>query len=276
VRYPTQPDSEDEEEGETSLYFPAWSSHYVFRALCTSVLGDVNTLRLQKDLVVRLRKIPSLSSCRVDDDERFGQLSHWSRLMEHTGAPNLVLFVTDLNQFYVVSAKRELTQHVHTRSALCWLRERAGLGFSYDASGGVFRIQVSRQRCKFDDNRWAEGVARLVDAISIVFPIHVRRALRHACGRRSNLVCTIQSVTKQTRARRLCRSALSQLGRFHARVCVCLRMSSISQLERSRLSVFDCAACERAEGVRCRSRFRRLCPRPLARNVRQRAMRASN
>ena len=170
VRYPTRPDSEDEEEGETSLYFPARSSHYVFRALCTSVLGDVNTLRLQKDLVVSLRKIPSLSSCRVDDDERFGQLSHWSRLMEHTGAPNLVLFVTDLNQFYVVSAKRELTQHVHTRSALCWLRERAGLGFSYDASGGVFRIQVSRQRCKFDDNRWAEGVARLVDSISIVLP----------------------------------------------------------------------------------------------------------
>ena len=72
VRYPMRPDSEDEEEGETSLYFHARSSHDVFRALCTSVLGDANMSRLQKDLVVRLCKIPSLSSCRVDDDERFG------------------------------------------------------------------------------------------------------------------------------------------------------------------------------------------------------------
>ena len=182
VRYPARPDSEDEEEGETSLYFPARSSHDVFRALCTSVLGDVNTLRLQKDLVVSLRKIPSLSSCRVDDDERFGQLSHWSRLMEHTGAPNLVLFVTDLNQFYVVSAKRELPQHGRARSALCWLRERAGLGFSYDACGGVFRIQVFRQRCKFDGNRWEEALPHSSTLFRSCFP-HPRSTRTETCLR---------------------------------------------------------------------------------------------
>ena len=166
-----RPDSEDEEAGTSVLLFPAQSSHEVFRVMFTSRLGDENTLQLEKDLAVRLRKIPSLSSCRVEDGQRFGKLTHWSRLLKQTRAPNIVVFSTSHNRFFVVSAKgTDTTQAIHFSSALCWLRERAGLGFSFDKDGGVFRIHVSRRRSVIDGDCSMEGIAKLVSSIPEVFP----------------------------------------------------------------------------------------------------------
>ena len=164
-----RPDSENEEAGTSVLRFPASSSDEVFRVMCTSKLGDENTLQLEKDLVVRLRKIPSLSSCRVEDGQRFGKLMHWSRLLDHTQGSNIVVFLTSHNKFFVVSAKGD-AQAVHLRSALCWLRVKAGLGFSYDRSGGVFCIHVSRRRSVIDDDCPVEDIAKLVSSIPAVFP----------------------------------------------------------------------------------------------------------
>ena len=165
-----RPDFENEEPGTSVLRFPASSSDEVFKVMCTSKLGDENTLQLEKDLVVRLRKIPSLSSCRVEDGQRFGKLMHWSRLLDHTQGSNIVVFLTSHNKFFVVSAKGD-AQAVHLRSALCWLRVKAGLGFSYDKNGGVFCIRVSRRRSVIDDDCPAvEDIATLVSSIPEVFP----------------------------------------------------------------------------------------------------------
>ena len=141
----------------------------VLGALCAAKLGDSRTLRVERNLLVRLRGIPSLSSCRVDG-ERFGRLAHWSRLVETARAPNIVLYICAEKQFWVVSAKSQNTQTVNTRSAICWLRAGAGLGFCVDDERGVFRIEVSRRCCAHDDDSWDESLAHLLSSCSIAFP----------------------------------------------------------------------------------------------------------
>ena len=165
-----RPDSEKEEEADTSvLRFPASSSDEVLRVMCSSKLGDENTLQLARDLFVKVRKIQELSSCRVQDGQRFGKPTHWSRVLEHTQGSNIVVFSTSQKQFFVVSSKGD-TQAVHLRSALCWLRVKAGLGFSFDKSGGVFCIRASRRRSTIDDDGPIEDIANLVSSIPEVFP----------------------------------------------------------------------------------------------------------
>ena len=166
-----RPDSEKEEEADTSvLRFPASSSSdEVLRVMCSSKLGDENTLQLARDLFVKVRKIHELSSCRVQDGQRFGKPTHWSRVLEHTQGSNIVVFSTSQKQFFVVSSKGD-TQAVHLRSALCWLRVKAGLGFSFDKSGGVFCIRASRRRSTIDDDGPIEDIANLVSSIPEVFP----------------------------------------------------------------------------------------------------------
>jgi hypothetical protein len=164
-----RPDYENEEVGTSVLRFPASSSDEVLRVMCTSKLGEENTLQLEKDLVVKVRKIHELSSCRVQDGQRFGKLMHWSRLLDHTRGSNIVVFLTSHNKFFVVSAKGD-AQAVHLRSALCWLRVKAGLGFSFDKSGGVFCIRASRRRSTIDDDCLMEDIAKLVSSIPEVFP----------------------------------------------------------------------------------------------------------
>ena len=141
----------------------------VLGALCAAKLGDSRTLRVERNLLVRLRGIPSLSSCRVDG-ERFGRLAHWSRLVETARAPNIVLYICAEKQFWVVSAKSQNTQTVNTRSAICWLRAGAGLGFCVDDERGVFQIKVSRRSCAHDDDPWGESLAHLLSSFSIAFP----------------------------------------------------------------------------------------------------------
>ena len=137
--------------------------------MCTSRLGRTNALELEKRLIVRLHEIPLLSSCRVGG-ERFGSLSHFSRVIEETSAPNIVLFCCSKKRFFVVSSKSKNTQQVHTKSALCWLRTRAGLGFAYDFDRGVSLVDVSRDRCAADDAHWQDAVTKLVVALPSVFP----------------------------------------------------------------------------------------------------------
>ena len=142
----------------------------VLRDMCTSRLGRTNALELEKRLIVRLHEIPLLSSCRVGG-ERFGSLSHFSRVIEETSAPNIVLFCCSKKRFFVVSSKSKNTQQVHTKSALCWLRTRAGLGFAYDFYRGVSLVDVSRDRCAADDAPWwQDAVTKLVVALPSVFP----------------------------------------------------------------------------------------------------------
>ena len=166
-------DSEDDDERDVSIVLrsSARTSHEVLRSMC-SWSGDESTLQLKRGLVVKLTKIESLSKCRVDG-QPFGQLTHWGRVLEHAGAPNIVVFSTAHNQFYSVSAKAANTQSVHLHSALCWLRKRAGLGYSFDKKGGIFSIRVFRHRrsmiadggCPME-----EDVAVVVSAIKAVFP----------------------------------------------------------------------------------------------------------
>ena len=122
--------------------------------------------------MVRFHTVPLLTACRVDDGERFGLLAHWSLLVESTEAPNIVVYISEEEQFFVVSANAALTQKAHTRSAICWLRQGAGLGFGFDAAHGVFRIDVSRSRGAQDDGSSDQELAQLVSAsvISSVFP----------------------------------------------------------------------------------------------------------
>ena len=171
VRCPTTHPAGSESEADSPLpRSPFRPFHEALRTMCSSWPAvPLRTMEVEKDLVLRLHNIPLLSSCRVEDNEPFGELSHWSRLIEHTGAQNIVLFSCVLNGFFVVCARARNTQRVQTRSALCWLRQRAGLGFASGADGGVFRIQVSKHRC-VEDDYWVEGLAQLVRSISVVFP----------------------------------------------------------------------------------------------------------
>ena len=168
-------DSKDDDERGLSIVLrsSARTSHEVLRSVCSSRFGDECTFHM-KDLVVKLTKIESLSKCRVDG-QPFGQLTHWSRVLEHAGAPmgKIVVFSTVHNQFYSVSAKEANTQAVNMRSALCWLRTKAGLGYSFGGrKGGVFSIQVYRRRKGLitDDACPVEDLQRLVSAIMAVFP----------------------------------------------------------------------------------------------------------
>ena len=141
------------------------------QTLCASKLGDVKTLPLERNLLVRLHKIPSLSACRVRDGEQFGRLAHWALLIQRIGAPNIVLYSCAMRQWWVICAKASNTQKVNTRSALCWLRDGAGLGFATDDTRGVFRIDVFRSRWStHDDVAWTERLAQLVASVSKVFP----------------------------------------------------------------------------------------------------------
>ena len=92
-----------------------------------------------------------------------------SRLIEKAKAPNIVLFSCAMSGFFVVCAKSQNTQAVHTRSALCWLRKKAGLGFACDASGGVFSLRVSRDRCALQGDSWPKDLEPLVSAVGTVF-----------------------------------------------------------------------------------------------------------
>ena len=85
------------------------------------------TLQVQSNLVIRCNKVPQLTSCRVGNGERFGTLAHWSLLIESTRFPNnIVVYVSSEKQFFVVCANAALTQRANTKSAICWLRDRAG------------------------------------------------------------------------------------------------------------------------------------------------------
>ena len=138
--------------------------------LCAS--GSDDTLQVQRNLHVRLERCALLSACRLGggggERERFGKLAHWSALVETLGAPNLVMYACDERQFFVVCPKSTNTQPVNTRSAICWLRTPAGLGFCVHENG-VFRILVSR-RADSDEDPWSECLTRLVSAVPDVFP----------------------------------------------------------------------------------------------------------
>ena len=155
-------------ENTPVLRFLPLPFHEVVRAMCSSRLADAATLEVERGLVLRLRKIPKLSALRVDG-EPFGELQHWSSLIEKAKAPNIVLFCGVLSRFFVVCAKSQNTQAVHTRSALCWLRKKAGLGFACDASGGVFSLRVSRDRCSLQGDSWPKDLEPLVSAVGTVF-----------------------------------------------------------------------------------------------------------
>ena len=139
--------------------------------LCAS--GSDDTLRVETDLHLRLSRIPLLSACRLGGDgpqrERFGKLEHWSALIESTGAESIVLYISEERQFFVVCAKPTNTQPVNTRSAICWLRDAAGLGFCVHDTRGVCRIVVSR-RANSDEDPWCDCLARLMAAVPDVFP----------------------------------------------------------------------------------------------------------
>jgi hypothetical protein len=139
-------------------------------ALCASELNN-KALQVEQRFHVRLRSLRLLSSCRVDG-ERFGRLEHFSRLLQKTRAPNIVLYISADEQFFVVSAKRSLTQPVDTRSAMCWLRQGAGLGFLFDEERGLFGIEASRNFLSddADPDPWSEGLAHLLSSLSVVFP----------------------------------------------------------------------------------------------------------
>lgn len=140
----------------------------VLEALCASEL-DNKVLQVDRRFHVRLCKLQLLSSCRVNG-ERFGGLEHFSQLLQKTSAPNIVLYISAEEQFHVVSAKRSLTQPVDTRSAMCWLRQGAGLGFLFDEERGLFRIEASRTFLSGDEDPWSEGLAFLSSKLSVVFP----------------------------------------------------------------------------------------------------------
>ena len=143
----------------------------VLEALCSSMLVN-RTLQVQSNLVIRCTSVPQLTSYAVQDGEQFGALAHWSRLLESTAFPNIVVYLSSEKQFFVVCANATFTQKVHTRSAICWLRERAGLGFCVDDEHGVFRIEVARTVPSDDEDqdRWSEGLALLSSRLSVVFP----------------------------------------------------------------------------------------------------------
>ena len=145
--------------------------HDILRGICKSSLADGATFEVDKGMVLRLHKIPHLTACRVDGDVPFGQLAHWTRLIEHTQGPNIVLFCCEQKRFWVVCAKARNTQVALTRSALCWLRQQAGLGFACDSEGGGFLMQVSRESSDLhDDCCRTVGLEPLVEAASALFP----------------------------------------------------------------------------------------------------------
>ena len=154
---------------------PLPSSHALaelLEGLCASTLNGCKTLPVQRNLVLRLVRIPSLSSCHVDTDtgdERFGKLAHWCDLVASTGFSNIVVYFCAERDFFVVSLKQRNTQRVSTRSAISWLRDAAGLGFCCDDEHGIFRIQVSRSLIDQNDP-WAETLAQLICSVPSVFP----------------------------------------------------------------------------------------------------------
>ena len=141
----------------------------VLEALCSCRYIGCTTVPMGSNLILRLSRIPSLSNFRVEG-VRFGRLEHWARLIEETRAPNIVVYATPGKDFFSVTAKPRLNQRVDTRSAICWLRDAAGLGFCCDERGGVFRLEVSRSPADHDDP-WGECLAYLIWAISVVFPV---------------------------------------------------------------------------------------------------------
>ena len=144
----------------------------VLEALCSAKLTS-KTLQFEQNMMVRCNKVALLSSLLVNDGERFGTLAHWSLLVESTRSPNIVVYMASEKQMFVVCAKAILTQRVNTRSAICWIRSQAGLGFCVDDENCIFRIEVSR-RCFTDDGEdpWGESLAQLVSTsvIATVFP----------------------------------------------------------------------------------------------------------
>ena len=145
----------------------------VLEALCSSKLVS-KTLQVEQNLLVRCSKVALLSSLLVNDGERFGTLAHWSRLVERTRSPNIVVYMASEKQMFVVCAKALLTQGVNTRSAIHWIRSQAGLGFCVDDENGIFRIEASRRRVADheEEDPFSESLAQLVSTsvISTVFP----------------------------------------------------------------------------------------------------------
>ena len=136
----------------------------VLEALCSSMLVS-KTLEVQSNLVIRCNQVPQLTSYFVQDGEKFGTLAQWSHFVESTRSPNIVVYFVAKRQFYVVCANATLTQKVETRSAICWLRERAGLGFCVDEeNGGVFHIQVFRCLIGSEDPSCA-GLQKLMSTL---------------------------------------------------------------------------------------------------------------
>ena len=154
---PPPPSSQDLEAVLEALY-------------AASPAGHDTSLSVLRNLTVRLVGIPLLSSFRVDGGERFGsKLAHWRTLVEMTEASNLVVYFSAERAFFLISAKSSNNQQVETRSAICWVREGAGLGFCVHEDHGVFRIRVSRCLLS-DEDPCAEGLARLLSSLSDVFP----------------------------------------------------------------------------------------------------------
>ena len=143
------------------------SLNFALGTLCASEV-ECKTLQVEQGCEVRLRNIRLLSSCRVAG-ERFGRLEHWCALVESTGAPNIVLYICAERQFFVVSSKRKQTHPVDTRSAICWLRDRAGLGFCVDDKHGVCRIEVSHDFLSDGEDPWRGGLAALLSSVPVVF-----------------------------------------------------------------------------------------------------------
>lgn len=142
----------------------------MLESLCAC--GSEQTLRVERNLHVQLAHIPLLSACRVDsgegERERFGKLAHWAALVETTGCPNIVLYICSEGRFFVVCRKSINTQPVNTRSAICWLRDAAGLGFCVHDARGVFRIVVTRRDSV--DDPWSECLDELLASVADVFP----------------------------------------------------------------------------------------------------------
>ena len=147
------------------------------RTMCllaqTSDFSDA--MEFDARLFVGVERIPLLSGCRVGENaeamEKFGRkVKHWQRLFRCCWwFPNIVVFFTEINKFFVISSKPRCTQAVDTKSALCWVREGCGNGFAAGAEG-VFQLRAGRQPPDDREKGDQDIVSSFVDGIAIAFP----------------------------------------------------------------------------------------------------------
>ena len=157
--------------------------HIIRRAMCDALHLFESDVELEKRLLVRLNREPTLSSCYVTDTDEgqamrpFGTLRDWRVLAKTLKLPSLVVFDTIKEGFAVVSA-RHRPHSVCTRSALYWIRNGAGPGFAVNHTGedgGIFRIAAFQNESTKEEKQEREArdekiVAGLLLGIINVFP----------------------------------------------------------------------------------------------------------